>query len=504
MRPITYLAILMLLTGTAHASNDNQIDLQDLLRELQTLKSEQDRMKSKMGEMEEELKMYRATSPAPHAGSGPVVEDTATPPSPEKQGLLERRVKKLEDMAGKTFSLEPMSGIEKVTEWACPNGHLYDHPMPNHVCPICGRPQTERVAYRKQKYARKKTVSGLIGTMMEKMLEKRVSVGLSSTGVVQQTINSTKGKNDTTTAQGSFDLFFLHKPMENSILFVNLESIGGSGPNIFSGTPNNMNDDVSRGSHQDTDGLDRVSVREVWLQSMLMEDRLRLVAGKLDLANYFDMNAVANDETTQFLSSAFVNNLALSAPGNSPGVVSYFNAEKGFSFGLGAQSNDNSGAAVTDRLFAVGEIDYSNPEFLFGREGNYRFWGRYNAADRGRAFGISFDQKFTDRLTAFSRFGITGNTAPEEVEWTWSLGLGMESPFSFRKKDQTGLAFSQIKMPGGKKEDFMEAYYNMFITDHMSLSLDSQVFINSIGDPEDTAVDEDLLSAFGLRVQMDF
>ncbi|MCP4365316.1 MAG: hypothetical protein GY800_08480, partial [Planctomycetes bacterium] len=212
MRLITYLAIFVCLAGTAQASTDNPVDLQNLLEELKALKSEQDRMKSKMGEMEEELKMYRATSPAPATEAGKSGEDSAPPVAQP----LERRVKKLEDMAGKTFSLEPMAGIEKVTEWACSNGHLYDHPTPDHVCPLCGKPQTERVAYRKQKYARKKTVSGLIGTMMEKMLKKRVSVGLSSTGVVQQTVNSTKGKNDTTTAQGSFDLFFLHKPMENS------------------------------------------------------------------------------------------------------------------------------------------------------------------------------------------------------------------------------------------------------------------------------------------------
>ncbi|MEE9559066.1 MAG: carbohydrate porin [Candidatus Brocadiales bacterium] len=289
--------------------------------------------------------------------------------------------------------------------------------------------------------------------------------------------------------------------MLNSILFVDLESIGGSGPDIFSNTVSGLNDDVSRGSHQDDDGLDRVSVREVWLQSMLMEDRLRLVAGKIDLTNYFDMNTVANDETTQFLASAFVNNLALSPPDNGPGVVGYFDTRKGYSFGAGLQSSDNSGTAVTDRVFAIGELDYHTPKFLFGREGDYRFWGRYNGDTRSSAVGVSFDQKFREGLSGFGRFGATHNAAPDEVKWTWSLGLGLSSPFSLRRNDHAGLAFSRLKTDESKNEELAEVYYNFFITDHMSATLNSQVLLNSI---REESFKEDYLSTFGLRVQMDF
>ncbi|MCQ4573654.1 MAG: carbohydrate porin [Candidatus Brocadiales bacterium] len=481
----------------ALAINSDEKQLRDMMNQVEYLKARMVENEEKIAILESELKEFRG--PVPVSESFEVAEE---PLHPQKKERLEERVKRLEDVAEKTFALEPIGEIRRVREWVCPDGHIYDHPSPDYRCYICDKPQRERFTYRRHKYARKQTVSGLIGTMMEEELKKRVSVGLSTTGVVQQSVNS--HKNDETSAEGSFDLFFLHRPMTGSILFVNLESIGGSGPNIFSRTPNNMNDDVSRGSHQDEDGLDRVSVREVWLQSTFMEERLRLVAGKIDLSNYFDMNAVANDETTQFLGSTFVNDLALSLPDNAPGLVGYFDTKKGFSLGLGLQSNDNSGEAVTDRLYGIAELDYYAPEFLFGREGNYRFWGRYNGEDRGRAFGLSFDQKFADRLTAFSRYGITGNTAPGEVEWTWSLGLGLESPFPSRKNDHTGLAFSQLKLPGGEKEEFMEVYYNFFITDRMALSLDSQVFLNSVGNGEDKTVDEDLLSAFGFRVQMDF
>lgn len=493
---------LLVFSGTVQASvNDSEVGLQDLMEEIKSMKAQLSSNEEKVKAMEEELKMYRSTAPSPEVTGAEIEAEGPLPP--EKKERLEQRIDRLEDLSGKMFLLEPVEEIKKVNEWVCPDGHIYDHPSPDGTCHICGKPQEERLAYRKFKYARKESVSDLIGGMMEEEFKKRVSVGLGTTGVLQQTVNSPDGKHDDTSAEGSFDLFFLHRPMVNSILFVDLESIGGSGPDIFSGTPNNLNDDVSRGSHQDTDGLDRVSVREVWLQSTLMQDRLRLVAGKVDLTNYFDMNEVANDETTQFLMSAFVNNLALSVPDNAPGLVGYFDTKKGYSFGLGLQSNDNSGKAVTDRLYGIAELDYYAPKFLFGLGGNYRLWGRYNGDTKSRAAGLSFDQQLTQRLTAFSRFGITGNTVPDEVEWAWSLGLGLRSPFSSRRYDHTGLAFSQLKMPNGKKENLAETYYSFFITDHMNVSLNSQVIFDSVRGPDDPE-DSDYLSTFGLRMQMDF
>lgn len=462
--------------------------------EQEVLKAQMSENEEKMQMMESELNRLRDGVP-----ETAVRKEVSAPLPSAKKERLEERVKRLEQMAGKMFLLEPVEEIKKVWEWVCPEGHIYDHPGRDNRCHICGKPQTKRLAYRKYKYARKESISDLIGAMLEEEFKKRVAVGMSATGVVQQTVNS--DKKDTTSAQGSFDLFFLHRPMFNSTLFLDLEAIGGSGPDFFSGSASGLNDDASRGSTQDTDGVDRVSVREAWLQSIFAQDRLRLVAGKLDLTNYFDMNTVANDETTQFLSSAFVNNLVLSPPNNGPAIVGYFDTKRGYSFGLGLQSADNSGVAVTDNVYVIGEVDYYAPKFFLGLGGNYRLWARYNGDTRSRAVGFSLDQQLTQRLTAFGRYGITGHTAPGEGEWTWSLGLEMRSPFLSRRYDRTALAFSEFKADNGEKEDFVEAYYSFFLTDHMNVTLNSQVILNSASDDP---VDEDYLTTFGLRVQMDF
>ena len=47
-----------------------------------------------------------------------------------------------------------------------------------------------------------------------------------------------------------------------------------------------------------------VNLREAWLRTELFSQKLALSAGRLDLTNYFDRNATANDETTQFISDA--------------------------------------------------------------------------------------------------------------------------------------------------------------------------------------------------------
>ena len=79
--------------------------------------------------------------------------------------------------------------------------------------------------------------------------------------------------------------------------------------------------------------MDRISVREVWLQSELLKQHVRLVAGKIDLTNYFDSNSIANDETTQFITSAFVNNRTLEVPENGPGIAAFYDTRRGVFLG---------------------------------------------------------------------------------------------------------------------------------------------------------------------------
>ncbi|QII11827.1 hypothetical protein KsCSTR_24480 [Candidatus Kuenenia stuttgartiensis] len=117
----------------------------------------------------------------------------------------------------------------------------------------------------------------------------------------------------------------------------------------------------------------------MWFETKLFGQQVSLVAGKIDLTNYFDSNAVANDETTMFITSAFVNNLALEVPHNGPGAVSIYEMENGLNFRLGLQSadSDNMGLGIGKGFYGIGEVGLHS-DSLFGREGNYRLWFKIN------------------------------------------------------------------------------------------------------------------------------
>ena len=104
------------------------------------------------------------------------------------------------------------------------------------------------------------------------------------------------------TTTGSFDLFVATNLGAQTLLFIDLEAIGGNGPNENINSFTTLNDDA--GSTRTGDGFDRMHVLEAWVEFSAFRDAAKLTAGKIDLTNYFDNNAVANDETAQFISGA--------------------------------------------------------------------------------------------------------------------------------------------------------------------------------------------------------
>lgn len=174
------------------------------------------------------------------------------------------------------------------------------------------------------------------------------------------------------------------------------------------------------GFNNDNDDDETAHVTEAWYEQSLLNDKLTFTFGKIDLTNYFDTNEVANDETTQFLSTGFVNSLAVEFPDNGPGArVTVSPSELvDISFGWMAVYQDNGYSSWNDigrGSFAIGELDFK-PVFA-ELQGNYRFYGWYMNAyhekfdgsdddQAGSGFGLSFDQQLIpDTLTAFVRAG---------------------------------------------------------------------------------------------------
>src|SRR4030095_11514519 len=98
-------------------------------------------------------------------------------------------------------------------------------------------------------------------------------------------------------------------------------------------------------------------------------------SGRLDLTNYFDRNAGANDETTQFLSDALVNNQMLGLAVNGTGVIAEFDPKNASISRCGGQKSNPDATSLSDSLYSLAEIGYTFTPFSLP-EGHYRLWYR--------------------------------------------------------------------------------------------------------------------------------
>ncbi len=381
-------------------------------------------------------------------------------------------------------------------EYVCENGHVLPVTGDGNLCPVCGARQRSNTAEKVFKYARRENIAGRIAAAFDEEFAKLVSVGISGTGIFQQILASDEEEDNY--AQGSFDITFITKPLPNAVFFVDLEAIGGDGPDESIGSFSGLNADS--GTFQDDDGVDRISVREAWMEAFFFNEMIDIVAGKIDLGNYFDANDVANDETSQFFTDAFVNNPTMEPPDQGPGIVAFFDAKNGLRFGVGLQSADDSGSRVTDDIYAIAELDYTT-NLLFDRDGTYRIWVRTNGgSDDNKGFGISFDQNLTERVTAFARYG--GNEHEDgdtEIASAWSAGMRLASPLFSRPDDEVAVAFGMIDIAGGDEESSAEVYYKFQFNDHFAISPNLQ----AVFDPAGVGA-EDTVMAAGIRTQIDF
>jgi hypothetical protein len=391
---------------------------------------------------------------------------------------------KLEELRGKMVPVEPAEEIKRVTEWVCERGHVFSIAPEGGRCPYDQTPVVSREQYHKVKLARRQTLSEIVEARLEEQSRQRVAVAASATGIIQQTVGAGPNR---LRGEGSLDVLLIARPAFNTLFFADVEAIGGNGPDPFTGSVSGLNADA--GSLQDSDRVDRVSLREAWVMTQLFEGRLTGVVGKLDLTNYFDRNAVANDETSQFVSGMFVNNPLLGQPvegvghqANAPGPHLAWDTFRQWRFGIGLQLPENSGSALGRTPFTIGEIGYSTQ--LLGGLGNYRLWGRHNGGEQGsRAVGINFDQWAGHWLRAFGRYGWqTGGS--ERDRQAWSLGLGIRSFLLSRPRDETGLAYGWMRAANGRAEDLAELYHRFYLTEHLAVSLIAQYVFHLAGNDQ--------------------
>ncbi|MCF6147249.1 MAG: carbohydrate porin [Candidatus Kuenenia sp.] len=398
----------------------------------------------------------------------------------------------LRDLTSSQFTANTEDDVQQSTECICQNGHLQEQTVEHDKCDICGIKLKEII--HEKKLSRRENISERIEYVTEEVREKRFVFGFSGTGILQQILHGYGGHGFT--AEGSADLLFIYRPFGNITLFLDLEGIGGNGPDEYIDSFSGLNDDA--GDFQEENGGERLSVREAWCELSFFKNRLTLVMGKIDLTNYFDSNAVANDETTQFITSVFVNNATLEVPVNGPGIASTYEFGSGLYFGLGLQSSDDIESGRTHGMYGIGEIGINSYK-LFDLEGNVRLWAKMNEGQAyNKGIGLSLDQQISESVFTFARYGINEKDGAE-VKSAWSAGLEIHHPIPSRKDDAMSFAFGRTKTVDGNEELAVEMYYKFTINKYFAITPSLQTLFDPVG-----LNDRDVVTLAGLRTQLEF
>jgi hypothetical protein len=388
----------------------------------------------------------------------------------ERLALLDRietLEKRLGDLESSAVLSDPETRVRRVEVYVDKNGVQSDNPTPG---------AKKEITYQRERVYRRQTINEKIEEAMASEKDQAVAIGVDATTVAQGAFR-TKGEdflpNKKAYALASADLFFTAKLAQYTTFFADVVALSGAPPDREIPTLTLLNGYTARLVNQN-----ELNLREVWLRTQFFGQRLSLTAGRLDLTNYFDQNTVSNDETTQFLSDALVNNQMLGLASNGTGFALEYDPKNMFVFRFGLQQSNPDATSLSDSIYSLSEVAATVTPFSLP-EGHYRLWFRANNGDvdSKKAFGISLDQKITPVVSLFGRYGTQDLRAGGSKVWDdkyWSAGIGFNQGAVFNPHDSWGIGYSKMDLASGDKEDLVEGYYNFELTERLRLSFSLQ------------------------------
>lgn len=377
------------------------------------------------------------------------------------QRLLERLDvldKRLADLESSAVLTEPEMRVRRVEVWVDKNGSEYDQPVEG---------ARKTVTYRRERLIRRQTINEKIEEALADADNQHVAVNIDASTVTQGAIQT---RGDDMDADGnayqfaSADLFFTAELAQYTTFFADVVGVSGSPPDREIPTLTLLNSYTARLVERN-----ELNLREAWLRTELFDQKLGLSFGRLDLTNYFDSNVAANDETTQFVSDALVNNPMLGLSSNGSGIAAVFDPKTGINFKLGLQQSDPDATNLSDSIFTLAEVGYFARPFSLP-EGNYRVWFRTdNGSDERRtAYGLSLDQKLSPNITVFARYGSA--QADVDRDYFYSAGFQFQNVPVFNPLDVWGIGYAQTELGTSDREKLLEAYYNLRLAERLRLS----------------------------------
>ena len=381
--------------------------------------------------------------------------------------LLLDRIKQLEaritDLEAGAVLSEPETRVKRIEVYVDQNNNVHDEPVPG---------ARREVSYQRERVYRRQTINEKIEEALASAEDQAVKIGVDATTVAQGTAK-TKGDdishpNKKAYALASADLFFAAKLAQYTSFFADVVALSGAPPDREIPSLTLLNGYTARLVNQN-----ELNLREAWLRTEFFGQRLGITAGRLDLTNYFDRNAFSNDETTQFISDALVNNQMLGLAVNGTGVVADYDPKNAFNFKIGFQQSNPDATSLSDSIYSLAEVGYTATPFSLP-EGHYRLWYRNNNGDvdSKHAVGVSLDQKLSPFIGLFGRYGQ--QQIPGDWDRYWSAGFSIAKGMVFNPLDTWGIRYAQMDLAAGDKEHLTEGYYNFQLTERLRLSFTLQ------------------------------
>jgi len=267
-------------------------------------------------------------------------------------------------------------------------------------------------------------------------------------------------------------------------------------------------------------------VTELWYEQEMFDSHFLLRVGKMDITGgfechgcpvAFDSSLFANDETTQFLNSALVNNPTIPFPDYALGIAGFYNPiewwylsaaavdaqndarETGFRttfgdedyffyiFETGITPQINSSKGPLQGVYRVGVWNDPQPKAHSDSSKNYRDDVGFYLSCGQILIKENAEPEDSQGLGAFFRYGYA-NGKRNDITNFWSIGFQYQGLIEGRDDDVLGAGFAQgffsNKASTTYTEDYesaVELYYSAQITPWLNFSPSIQYITNPGG-----------------------
>lgn len=298
------------------------------------------------------------------------------------------------------------------------------------------------------------------------------------------------------------------------------------------------------GVNGDAGSRDTLVITELWWEQAMFDETLRFRLGKLDMTGgfqhhgcpvSFDCSSYANDESSQFLNSALVNNPTIPFPDYGLGAVMYWNPiewwyasvgiadaqadarETGFRttfggedyffyiFETGVSPSFDSANGPLQGIYRIGLWNDPQPKANSDGTKNYRDdVGLYTNFDQMLCKENS-DPEDSQGLGAFFRYGYAPSKRNDITNF-YSFGFQYQGLIDGRDDDVLGVGFAHGIFSDSADttytddyENAIELYYNAQVANGLNISPSVQYITNPGGNK---AVSDAVV--VGVRLQMTF